>query len=524
MSAQVSDDPAVGSPPVRALLSGLAALVIAGGALAWALVAAPPAAGAAVWLGAAAVAVIGVAIAAAVYYQQRLRLARERESGFQRYWSRWQSDAARFEETMRETGERLRASAPIDDIGAPGDPTLRRFLDVFADACRACVRDGAQARTEVADLHDDMARLAAEWLPQAVTGVREERRPADQVRAGLAAPVRPLTEPVLDAVVDALADGERRAAATLNACQNAGARLQAANRKTLATIDGLLRTYERDAVFGDLMALDHEISMTGRIADSIVVLSGGRTGRRWTKPIGMESILRGALSRVRDYPRVRVQAGVDGVAVSGHAAEGVMHALAELLDNATSFSPPPAAVAVYVEDVDAGAIITIEDSGLGMRKRELERAQHTVSRPTDLATLPGTRLGLPVVGRLAEKHGLEVHFRPSSRGGTGVVVMVPRHLLTEVPEPRAELATTPQAVPPAPAPPPEAPVRSDGLPQRRRGATLTGEPDPGPDPETDPVAAPPPSAPEGNPTARFAAFRRALGPAADAADPDDGRE
>ncbi|HEY3687080.1 MAG TPA: ATP-binding protein [Streptosporangiaceae bacterium] len=522
MSAQVSDEPAVGSPPVRALLAGVGALVVGGGGLAWALAAAPPAATALVWPGVAAVVVIGGAVAAAVYYQQMLRLSRAREGGFERFWNRWRADAARFEDTLREVGERLRATAPIDDIGVPGDPVLRRFLDVFAAACRACVQDGAQCRTEVADLHDDLARLTGEWLPQAVTGVREERRPADQVRAGMARPARPLTEPVLDAVVDALADGERRAAATLNACQNAGARLQAANRKTLATIDGLLRTYERDAVFGDLMALDHEISMTGRIADSIVVLSGGRTGRRWTKPIGMESILRGALSRVRDYPRVRVQAGADGVAVSGHAAEGVMHALAELLDNATSFSPPPAAVAVYVEDVDAGAIITIEDSGLGMRRRELERAQHTVSSPTDLATLPGTRLGLPVVGRLAEKHGLEVHFRPSSRGGTGVVVMVPRHLLTEVPEPHAEPATALPAAPPAPAPPPEAPVRADGLPQRRRGATLTGEPEPSA--ETGTGAAPPAS--EGNPTARFAAFRRALGPAADtteAADPD-GRE
>lgn len=509
MSAQVSDRPAAGSPATRALLSGLAVLVVAGAVLAWTLVATPLATEQVlVWLGAFAVMALGGTIAVGVYYREMLRIARDREAGSERFWSHWQADAARFEDTLRIVGERLRSNASIEDLAEPRDPVLRGFLGLFAEACRACVRDGAQARQEASDLHDDLARLTTEWLPEAVRGVREEHRPRDQVRAELSRPACPQTVPVLDAVVDALAEGERRAAATLNACNAAGARLQAANRTVLGMIDKLVRTHERDAaLFADLMVLDHEVSMSGRLADSIVVFSGGRSGRRWTKPIGMESILRGALSRVRDYPRVRVQAGVDGLAVNGAASEGVMHVLAELLDNATSFSAPPAAVAVYVEDVDAGALITIEDSGLGMRKRELERAQQTVSHPDDPATLPGNRLGLPVVGRLAKKHGLEVHFRPSSRGGVGVVVMVPRHVLTEIRAPERELE--PAAIAPAPAvAQPEPSVRADGLPQRHRGATLAEQPGAGP--AADRAVSTEPSVPTGNPTRNFGAFRRAF--------------
>lgn len=515
-SAHVSDRGTAGSPATRAVAAGAAALVIGAVVLVWALFAGPPAAMTIIgWAGGVAVVALTGAAAAAAYYWEVARRSRAREAEYERHWRHWQTEAAQFEATVREAADRLRQDVSVDDLRAPNDPVLHRFLNVFVDACRTCVQDGAQARQQVADLHDDADRFVAEWLPRVTGQIRDERLPIDTVREELPEPASPALRPVLTAVVDAIADGERLSAATLNACQNAGARIQAANRKTLAMLDELLHKYEQDTVFGDLMTLDHEISMTGRMADSIVVLSGGRTGRRWTKPITMESILRGALSRVRDYPRVRVQATVEGVAVSGHAAEGVMHALAELLDNATSFSPPPAAVAVYVEDVDAGALITIEDSGLGMRKRELDRAQQTVSHPHDLASLPGTRLGLPVVGRLARKHDLEVHFRPSSRGGTGVVMMIPRHLLTEVPDdlPEPEPVAVAAA---APAPPalPEPDVRTDGLPQRRRGATLAAELESGtPAPRGTGAAKP-----SGNPTAKFAAFRRALGPAGN---PDD---
>jgi hypothetical protein len=132
-------------------------------------------------------------------------------------------------------------------------------------------------------------------------------------------------------------------------------------------------------------------------------------------------------------------------AIAGYAAEDVMHALAELMDNATRFSAPSEEVHVYVEDLHTGVVVTIEDGGLGMKRQALERAEAAVStaEPVDIAKLSGTRLGLAVVGTLARKHDLHVFFRPSSRGGTGVVLRIPNPLVVQ---PRWDAtATEPQA-------------------------------------------------------------------------------
>src|ERR1700742_2701649 len=177
------------------------------------------------------------------------------------------------------------------------------------------------------------------------------------------------------------------------------------------------------------MKLDHSTAQTGRLADSVAVLTGARSGRRWAKPIVMESILRGAMGRISGYQRVRLHTTCD-LAVAGHAAEGVMHALAELLDNAANFSPPTAEVHVYVEEVPAGVVITVEDSGLVMNDVQLRRAEQAVAaQDSDLTSISGTRLGLAVVGRLARKHGLTVAFRPSARGGTGALLRLPGELI-----------------------------------------------------------------------------------------------
>ncbi|MPZ84562.1 MAG: ATP-binding protein, partial [Actinophytocola sp.] len=126
--------------------------------------------------------------------------------------------------------------------------------------------------------------------------------------------------------------------------------------------------------------------------------------------------------------------------------EDVMHALAELMDNATRFSAPSEEVHVYVEELHTGVVVTIEDGGLGMKPQALERAEAAVSAsaPLDIAKLSGTRLGLAVVGALARKHQLHVFFRPSSRGGTGVVIRIPNQLIVQ---PRWDSAgTAPQPV------------------------------------------------------------------------------
>ncbi|MEV0785443.1 ATP-binding protein [Streptomyces sp. NPDC050423] len=259
---------------------------------------------------------------------------------------------------------------------------------------------------------------------------------------------------------------ETERSAAVAACANAAGRMQALATSMLADLRDMENRHASEEVLGDLLHLDHRTAQAGRLADSIAVLTGARSGRRWAKPIVMESILRGAMGRISGYQRIRLHSTSD-VAVAGHAAEGVMHALAELLDNAANFSPPTAEVHVYVEEVPAGIVLTVEDSGLVMSDVQLRRAERAVSAANqDLTGLSGTRLGLAVVGRLARKHGLTVSFRPSARGGTGALMMLPQEVITRTPTPAP--ASTPEPAPepaarPAAAPPREPePVHASG--------------------------------------------------------------
>jgi signal transduction histidine kinase len=287
---------------------------------------------------------------------------------------------------------------------------------------------GLRERIEATDA--DIARLADDTLPTMVRRLRDGAS-ADTVLSETAQPADAAQRRVLRTLAHEIGRGERMRDAAMAACANAAGRVQALATTMLADLREMEDRHDEE-VLGDLMKLDHSTAQAGRLADSIAVLTGARSGRRWTKPIVMESILRGAVGRISAYQRVRVHS-TSTVAVAGYAAEGIMHALAELMDNATSFSPPSDQVYVYVEEVHAGIIVMIEDSGLVMGPAALERAEQAVSSEhLDLTTLSGTRLGLAVVGCLARKHGLTVSFRPSSRGGTGVVVVIPQQLITHV--------------------------------------------------------------------------------------------
>ena len=237
---------------------------------------------------------------------------------------------------------------------------------------------------------------------------------------------------------EATAAVERRRSVAVAALANASGRMQAMTTGMLAELQDLEHRYADQAVLADLLKLDHATAQAGRLADSIAILSGARTGRRWAKPIVLERVLRAAIGRVGGYQRVRMRA-VAEIAIAGHAAEGVIHALSELVDNACRFSPPTTEVHIYAAEIPAGVAVTIEDSGLVMSETSLRRAQATVSGTEagteGLSSLNGTRFGLAVVGRLARKHGLTVSYRPSAIGGTAAVVMIPRDLTARIEPP-----------------------------------------------------------------------------------------
>ncbi|MGW3299583.1 ATP-binding protein [Streptomyces rubiginosohelvolus] len=399
------------------------------------------------------------------------------------------------------------ANEALGRVPLPRGPRQRKLLHALAATVEGQEQQTAALRTESTRIHDELGRENArlrdelraltseverftrETLPSVAARLREGESGA-AVQAEVYLPDQPLLRASVEAVLRELALSERRALAAQTASAKALSRVQAKSVSMLADLRTMQERHGEE-VFGDLLKLDHSTSQLGLMTDRLALLMGGRPSRAWNRPIVMESILRGAVGRIAAYQRVRLHCS-SKVAISGFAAEGVMHLLAELMDNAANFSPPIDEVHVYVEERGTGIVVTIEDSGLKMAEAAMRRAADSVAgRLTDLAALQGTRLGLAVVGRLALKHRISVNYRPSSRGGTGVVVLLPRHLIAQ--ESRESHAVVPSlreaaaAATPTPAP--------TAVPAPAPTGTLTPEPL-SPEPAT-PVPAPvtPPPAP-----------------------------
>jgi signal transduction histidine kinase len=389
--------------------------------------------------------------------------------------------------TVPETVRHLREGASAQEALAadlPDEPDLRRILEMFAAEFATCEkrrataeagRDGAVRRS--ARLADEAERITTVVLPGVLERLQEGAS-GETVLADVAWPDDDRLSALLDQVVRAFATSERRAAAARVASAKALGRVQAKAVSTLADLREMQNRHG-EAVLGDLLKLDHSTSQLGLLTDRLALLMGGRASRAWNKPITMESILRGAMGRIAAYQRVRMHCA-STAAVAGFAAEGVMHLLAELMDNAANFSPPVDEVNVYVEERTVGMVVTIEDSGLQMSEAAMRRAEKAVSgQGIDLASLKGTRLGLSVVGLLAAKYDISVSYRPSSRGGIGVVVLLPPQLLAQqhiVPSdhPTAVHAAQEPQRPPAPASPSDQQPgeTTGGLPVRPRGRTM----------------------------------------------------
>ncbi|GAA1512243.1 ATP-binding protein [Streptomyces albidochromogenes] len=542
-------------PPWTVSAAGLAVAAAAGGT---AVALAPDAARS--WVLGAVVAgglcVVALVVTAAVL-ADRLAAARgaahREQAALHERISRSTGDTAHLVNvTLPQMVQRLRDGSDAYDALAsaqrPTDPQLESVLRIFttelAEAARRTAAAEAARDEAVSRLGEgvaDLERLSATALPAAVATLRRGAS-ADTVLAALDMPGEGRLRVLLEQMVRELGVSERRAAAAQAASAKALGRVQARAVSMLADLRDMQDRHGAD-VFSDLLRLDHSTSQLGLLTDRLAILMGGRASRAWNKPIVMESILRGAVGRIADFRRVRLHSA-STVAIAGFAAEGVMHLLAELMDNAANFSPPIDEVHVYVEERSAGIVVTIEDSGLRMSDAAMRRAVEAVSgRSTDLAALQGTRLGLAVVGILAAKYGISVNYRPSSRGGTGVVVLLSPQLLAQqrgpVPvagrapaQPRTAQGSgqTATAVLEAPAPAalpasgdrpalPPLPSRAaaegsddaaqaatpGGLPVRPPGRTMAAADRGRPAPE---AADEPPAPPARNPGASFGAFHQ----------------
>ncbi|QKW05615.1 sensor histidine kinase [Streptomyces sp. NA04227] len=295
------------------------------------------------------------------------------------------------------------------------------------------------------DAHEEeTARLGGELLPEALLRLRQGESPAEVVRCVVDAdPVfrelpmahRALLRDVLEIVDTESALRESSQLAFVNVAR----RVQAIVHRQAAELREMEEDHGRNPeVFDDLLRIDHGTALIGRLADSVTVLGGARPGRQWPGPVPLFSVLRGAMSRILDYRRVDLHSIAD-VSILGTSVEPLIHACAELLDNATRYSPPQTRVHVTAVEVQTGIAIEIEDGGVSLSEEARARAERMLAQAQagiDLDDLGETpRLGLAVVGRLAQMYDMQVSLRQSAYGGVRAVLVVPREMLTTAPAP-----------------------------------------------------------------------------------------
>ncbi|WBB80173.1 nitrate- and nitrite sensing domain-containing protein [Micromonospora sp. WMMD882] len=206
-------------------------------------------------------------------------------------------------------------------------------------------------------------------------------------------------------------------------------RTQALVHRQLTLLDAMERRENDAEELEDLFRVDHLATRMRRNAENLIVLSGSTPGRAWRRNVPMVDVVRGAVAEVEDYTRVNVLP-LGQVALAGRAVGDIIHLLAELIENGLSFSPPHTTVEVRGQLVANGFVIEIEDRGLGMTEEDLAAANGRIMDRSELNLANATRLGLYVVSRLTERHGIRVHLKESPYGGTTAVVLIPMGLVT----------------------------------------------------------------------------------------------
>jgi Nitrate and nitrite sensing/HAMP domain len=229
---------------------------------------------------------------------------------------------------------------------------------------------------------------------------------------------------------------------------NMARRSQSLIDRQIALIDQLEKNETNPDQLEQFFRLDHLATRMRRNAESLIVLSGAEPGHRWSQPVPLASLARAAVAEVEDYTRVQILP-MEGAQLSGPAGVDVVHLLAELIENATAFSPPDTSVVVAGEAVSSGYLIEIEDRGIGMSDADLLAANERLASPPVADFTLSRMLGFYVIGRLAQRYGIKVQVRHSPYGGVTALVLLPAPMVSQTAEASLE-ASAAQAVPSRP--------------------------------------------------------------------------
>ncbi|WP_459800989.1 sensor histidine kinase [Herbidospora sp. RD11066] len=216
---------------------------------------------------------------------------------------------------------------------------------------------------------------------------------------------------------------------------NLARRNQSLLHRQLTLLDAMQRRSKDPESLEDLFRLDHLTTRMRRHAEGLIILSGAAPGRSWRKPVPVVDVMRAAVAEVEDFTRVSVLP-MPGASLVGAAVADVVHLLAELIENATIFSPPQTKVQVRAELVANGLVLEVEDRGLGLAPEEYAEINAKLAAPPEFDLADSDRLGLFVVGQLAARYGIGVVLRSSPYGGTTAILLMPRALVSDGTQPQ----------------------------------------------------------------------------------------
>ncbi|MGX1914480.1 sensor histidine kinase [Streptomyces phaeochromogenes] len=322
-----------------------------------------------------------------------------------------------------------------DTLGASGIAVVLGLVGVLLSLL-VSVLVGRGLIVELLDLRNSALEVAGRRLPQAMRRLHagqgvdiDAEAPMRRLAGGELAQVGTALTAVQRAALKAASERAELLSGISGVYVSIARRSQVLLHRQLDLLDGMEQRQRDQVELQDLYRIDYLATRMRRHSESLLILSGIAPGRGWRDPIPLSEVLRAAVAEIENASRVRIWA-TPRVSVAGGSVADVIHLLAELVENASAFSPPSTQVQLRAARVRGGLLIEVEDSGFGMKEDAMAEANRKIrSEKVDL--LDAKQIGLIVVNRLAERQGVSVELRSSGSGGVTAAVLIPENLVRD---------------------------------------------------------------------------------------------